>query len=310
MLLSGLNNWVIMAFGYFLLLVYNRNGWKKFAIKRIVRIVPLYWLFTTIKIISLIFPTSYTIHAHRLEFMYILKSYLFIPALNEQNIFFPIYTVGWTLNFEMFFYFFFAIALLLKVKPGIFISIIFIPLVILSQYKTNSWGIFSFYCDPILLYFILGMAIASLAIRELILPKRVSYASFAICLLILLMPGQYFKMNSVAESLSVFFCSFFIIYACISIETLDRITVPSKLLLLGSASYSLYILHPLIVPFAPIFLNYMNFHVVPASVALGTSISILSGLLFYKYFEKPVSRYFARFADQKSTNNFYGVSPD
>ena len=80
----------------------NLRGWKIFAVKRIIRIVPIYWIITAVKLLAVIFATSFVLHA-QLDFVYILKSYFFIPAMNAEGKLNPLLGVGWTLNFEIFF---------------------------------------------------------------------------------------------------------------------------------------------------------------------------------------------------------------
>src|SRR6476620_6933057 len=89
----------------------RRRGPMQFWLARIVRIVPLYWIFTTLYIAAaLITPESfYVVH---LEAVHIIKSYLFVPATHPNlGLIAPVYTLGWTLNYEMFFYLLFGCCL-------------------------------------------------------------------------------------------------------------------------------------------------------------------------------------------------------
>jgi len=54
-------------------------GWKIFAEKRILRIVPIYWIITTYKLLILLFASALVYHA-KIDAGFILKSYFFIPA--------------------------------------------------------------------------------------------------------------------------------------------------------------------------------------------------------------------------------------
>ncbi len=87
----------------------QNRGPGAFWLARIVRIVPLYWMFTTAYVMAaLLTPASFFIV--KLEPAHILKSYLFIPATHPNlGLVAPVYTLGWTLNYEMFFYLLFGL---------------------------------------------------------------------------------------------------------------------------------------------------------------------------------------------------------
>src|SRR4051812_7640375 len=81
------------------------QGWdsaKTFWRRRIRRIVPLYWIVTTVYLAkNLLVGQSYSPHE-------ILGSYFFIPYVNPQGLVQPILGLGWSLDFEMFFYMLFG----------------------------------------------------------------------------------------------------------------------------------------------------------------------------------------------------------
>jgi exopolysaccharide production protein ExoZ len=86
-----------------------------FAINRIFRIVPAYWFYTlALPVFIYCFPKEFAYTDYNLTTL--LGSLFFIPTENPSGIgVFPLYTLGWTLNFEMFFYAVLAICLLLRV---------------------------------------------------------------------------------------------------------------------------------------------------------------------------------------------------
>ena len=79
-----------------------RGAWRTFLTRRLVRIVPLYWLTTAITIPLM----SLTV-----DWQSLLGSYFFIPYRAPSNAIVPLHGVGWTLNLEMFFYVIFAAAI-------------------------------------------------------------------------------------------------------------------------------------------------------------------------------------------------------
>jgi len=140
-------------------LINDKDGWRKYAIKRIIRIVPLYWLITTYKVAIMVFSAGLILHGNN-DFANILKSYFFIPTLNSEGKIRPILGVGWTLNFEMFFYLLFTIALFLRLNGIIFCGIIMTILTVLSFFKTPAWPVvLNFYADPIVINFLFGISL-------------------------------------------------------------------------------------------------------------------------------------------------------
>lgn len=76
---------------------------KEFFLRRIARIVPLYWALTLITfVIAWLKPTLFNSTTADLGNLF--KSLLFIPYVKENGSISPIIPVGWTLNYEVYFY--------------------------------------------------------------------------------------------------------------------------------------------------------------------------------------------------------------
>jgi len=86
------------------------NAWKAFILRRIIRIVPMYWTATTVKLICLLVVSSAVLHS-KFDLQHIISSYFFVPTVNVEGEVKPLLAVGWTLYYEMFFYVIFAVAL-------------------------------------------------------------------------------------------------------------------------------------------------------------------------------------------------------
>ena len=76
-----------------------------FLRRRFMRIVPLYWLATAVYVIKINFQGASTPVAD------VLRSTAFIPYVNHAGIMEPVYGLGWTLNYEMFFYTIYALSI-------------------------------------------------------------------------------------------------------------------------------------------------------------------------------------------------------
>src|SRR5690349_15839002 len=135
------------------------DGPARFFLRRLARIAPLYWA-VTIAIILYI----YAAHGAQLWAIYspasLIASFLFWPYPRIDGFAFPVHLLGWTLNFEMFFYAVFAFAILLPGRAAVAtICAAFVALVVVGRYTTLPLP-FLFWSNPIIFEFCYGMVIA------------------------------------------------------------------------------------------------------------------------------------------------------
>jgi len=137
-----------------------------FMSKRIIRIVPIYWLAT----ILVFLMSKHFENAKALR--QLLESLFFIPYSESKNgPMQPLLGPGWTLDYEMFFYALFAIALLFPKRIGLHgLLLAFVGITAagaflkpLSDPSTPS-TILTFWSNPIILLFATGIVIGLLAI--------------------------------------------------------------------------------------------------------------------------------------------------
>jgi exopolysaccharide production protein ExoZ len=86
-----------------------KNG-VQYLVARLMRLIPMYWLFTTAVIAAYLVNSHWRLGNFDLSVFTLLRSYLMLPSWG-----FPILSVGWTLEYEMIFYLFVA---LLAVTAG------------------------------------------------------------------------------------------------------------------------------------------------------------------------------------------------
>ena len=121
---------------------------RTFLMRRIIRIVPLYWLMTAGLILTyLLAPKMLNVPIE--GWRSIVTSFFFIPDLRGNGEVRPIMALGWSLNYEMFFYAVFAVCLLAPLRraalylTGFFVGIAILgatlkPQSIALAYWTNS----------------------------------------------------------------------------------------------------------------------------------------------------------------------------
>jgi len=269
------------------------RGWLTFAIKRILRIVPLYWLMLLLKIAMLLGTRNLALHT-KLDPIFALKSFLFIPALDLDGKIMPLHGVGWTLNFEMFFYLLFTIALLLRMPPVRFIAPVLVLCAALSLLVTPDWPVaLQFYCNPVVVDFLAGMMIARWCQRGLVLPAGIAWALVAIGLLGLFLPILP-DTHSLGPSLLITAFSAATIVGAGALEPRIGTRLPSWAVFMGAASYSLYLIHPLIAPISPTVFARLHLHWAIPAVLGSIAVALVSGALLYVFVETPMSRFFNR----------------
>lgn len=140
----------------------------QFYAKRIVRIVPLYWLLTSLMLGILIVAPS-AVQTAVLRTSHAIASYLFVPMLNPgKPAMEPLLFPGWTLNYEMFFYAIFGLFLLATPR----VRLIGTTTVLVAAVAAGAiagvprLSVAGFYSSPVMLEFVAGMLIGALTVHR------------------------------------------------------------------------------------------------------------------------------------------------
>ena len=234
------------------------GGRVRFFRKRAVRLVPLYWLatlvFLPILLAGRVGPRGDLASA-------LAASLLFIPhaAVVGPVGVFPVYDLGWTLNFEMFFYVVFGLFLSRSIGTAGFASAsLLVFLVIVGSAWSAAGPLLSVWTAPILLDFVLGLG-AGLLFRSSFRPP-LALCVFAIAvgaaLLVLdpmrltaKLPGSV-TPNDVARVLGWGVPAASILLGAVFAEKRRSIPLVRPVAWLGTvgdASYSLYLVHPIVL---------------------------------------------------------------
>jgi exopolysaccharide production protein ExoZ len=237
----------------FIIYVITDNDYKSFFVKRLIRIVPMYWLFTIgISIIAYYFP--YLLRSASFDLYHITASLLFIPYWTENTGFAPILTLGWTLNFEILFYLIFFAALKISHKHRAIIASILICLIVMSLNFFNFYGQLSalnFYSSTIWFEFIFGIFMGLLYKKRLIF--RIGGRGFVFLSLTSLATMTYLQLNSltiVPRFIQFGVPSFVLVFTFLAFEDtfVKLCNILSRIILwLGEISYPLYLTHVYII---------------------------------------------------------------
>jgi exopolysaccharide production protein ExoZ len=265
------------------------GGWRTFLTRRISRIVPLYWLATACALVVMSQPQTW---------QSLVSSLLFIPYRSSVSGFFPTHAGGWTLNFEMFFYCVFSSALFLPRKIAVpIVCVLFIGLVILGKVLRPQFAPFSYWSDPIILEFVVGMMIALLYKQyDVRLPAavRIGLVALGSVAVFLSAPGGTFPSG---DRWIVWGIPAAAILAGVMLGkevTFGRATAPVKLL--GDASYALYLFHPLVAAIILLCWSESWRRHMDLVLLLGATASIALSISIFWIFERPVTGFAKRFS--------------
>jgi peptidoglycan/LPS O-acetylase OafA/YrhL len=261
--------------------------WKKFIVRRLIRIMPMYWLATTIKLIVLLLVPSVVLHSD-VDIIHIVSSYLLIPTMNVEGEAKPLLAVGWTLYYEMFFYVLFAAAIYLRANIYYFVGVILIGLSVLSIFRERDWPTVLMFANPKVLEFLFGMLIAKLVLNGEKLNAALSAFLFVAASLILIEPYD-FMPGILPAVISEEIPAALLVLGAVGLEPYLRGRLPRTVLFMGDASYVLYLFHPLLVPLIPTVMKKIGMHDFSLSVGICIVTALCGGALVHVFVERGVT---------------------
>jgi peptidoglycan/LPS O-acetylase OafA/YrhL len=239
------------------IMVYASSRWfgsarapRVFLAHRIARIVPLYWA-TMIVYLAVVLLAPLLLNSEYLAPRFVIASFLFIPAARPDGLVQPLYSLGWTLNYEMFFYALFAIAIRFPRRlsvPALIATLIL--LVLFGNAFAPLPQPLAFWSDPIILEFAFGMALGWASAEGFFLnrPARLAFALAGLALMAvdLSRPWELALPRPLAYGLPATF-----LVASAALASPERRSAENLLIrwgvVLGDASYALYLLHPFVI---------------------------------------------------------------
>jgi exopolysaccharide production protein ExoZ len=260
---------------------------------RLIRIVPLYWLMTLLMVgCASLAPSAFKTLVFTPAAL--AKSLLFIPydSLSFPGSTLPLLVPGWTLNYEMFFYILFAASLVLPKHVRLYVIVItMLSLVVGGKlFGLSASPIQWVYTNPLLLEFAAGCVIGHTWLRGAIRCKFVfSLAGIAI--------GMYLLTHrTVPAGLSQISGAALVVASALH-PTLCAVK-SRLLLLLGDASYSIYLTHIFTLGLLRVAWVRLFPHMTVASVAAFMVVSLAAcsvvGVQIFKRVEKPMTRFFRK----------------
>lgn len=266
----------------------NENGLaKKFYIKRLIRIYPIYWV-TILGLLPVYFLVPSFGEAYYKDFNVIINSFLLIPQENN------ILTVAWTLSYELLFYLFFGLVLFTNnklVTKTIFGLWLFISAISSLIVPSNFY--LEFFFSTLNLEFFYGIIVAHLIINYKI-KYQMTLILTGTALAILAMYNAIFGYVEIDRAFSYGIPSAMIILGSVALEFSKNVRVPKLFVFLGDASYSIYLVHyPVLSVFNKIFGALGIFNLVGYNVAVTLIViaTVIAGCVFHVILERPLLKY-------------------
>jgi exopolysaccharide production protein ExoZ len=272
--------------------LFGRPGARAiFLSRRIARVVPLYWATTTLYLaLALAAPGLVKGMA---EPGYVLASYAFIPMARADGAVEPLYSLGWTLNYEMAFYLLFALTLGMSQRWAVLaLAAMLAVIVALAQILALPLP-FAFWADPIVLEFGIGMGLGLLRSEGLVVgpASRLLLAVLGLALFALV-AAQTPALHRVLLFGLPAGC---LVAACglgrehASAEETVAVRLGA---ILGDASYALYLIHPFVLRGLRWLVGRAGLApAMPAWLFLSASLlfAILASIAVFRLIERPLN---------------------
>jgi exopolysaccharide production protein ExoZ len=219
----------------------------EFLAHRLIKIAPLYWFFTVVFVVgATLSPGPFSNHTSTP--LHIVMSLLFIPYYGQNGHMEPALGVGWTLNYEMFFYLIFSLSLLLRGRYRLPCVLATLASLVLASALPFENAPFRLATSPMLLEFAAGILIAAWYRSGNTLAKNVDLLFIAIGLIGV---GLSFFVQppkaDFARALMWGFPAALIILGLLSYERNHNMRRIEWLKTLGDASFAIYLSHPITI---------------------------------------------------------------
>lgn len=275
----------------------GRSG--SFLLKRLIRIAPIYWILSTVALLVIVFVPSMFVVPRTLDPLWIAGSYLFFPVEYAPSLNTPLLQVGWTLNYEAYFYLVLAAFLFLPRRIAVVgITLLFVGSVAVGMMRPFAHPWPQMLTSWLLLEFLLGGFIALFQHASGNRFRTAHLAGLAVGLVLL---AASFPMGRLDEDVTRFV--FWGLPSVLIVNGVCRLRYEPKgwfgraFVTLGDASYSIYLVQVFSLPAAALVLGRLGILTgapVDVNVILLTVATALAGWLTWRIVERPLTRWLRR----------------
>lgn len=267
----------------------HRGTPGNFLLRRLMRIVPPYWFFTTLTVIATV-AMGGRLKGTTIDLTQIVTSYTFLPWPRADGRINPILAQGWTLNHEMFFYLAFAAALFARRGFALLCTGLILLAVVHGSIPPSLVAV-EFWTRPIILEFLAGMLLARLYLAGFRMSAAAATLGLAIAITVFMLTSSH-AWGDFARAVHLGIPAAIVAASVILLpEPTDPGPVRRFLKHGGDASYTLYLSHYMIVNVVGLVWRRLGIGLPWLGVALGIGMSIGVALLFFRAVERPATHW-------------------
>lgn len=289
---------------------------KRFIKKRFIRINPVFYVSCFLMFIGYLLwsPNEYSLDT-------IIKTITILPIFDSGEEFtYPLIYVGWTLSYEWAFYIFYSLFIAFSIvkRREIYLISIFFLLFLIGFFFPVREIHYIFITNPMFLEFVLGMLVAMAYRRIKKVPLIVTVLIGLIALLFygyLIVGGhgqvgEAYLINTGVYTWHRFFLFgvpamlLFISFLFLEKRTSINYIRSEKLALLGDASYSIYLIHPILFyVIAHNFKEELAFINPDLLIILFVILAVVIGIIYHKLVENRLITLFSTLLLGKKQKN-------
>lgn len=296
--------------GFIICYVTERDA-KDFLLKRAIRVIPLYWA-GTLAVYGVALAAPKLLGATSDDVGELLKSLFFVPFIKKKagpsGLYRPVLFLGWTLNMEIYFYLLFALSARLSHRYRALICSLLISVVILIGHLVeHDSEVLRFYSKAVSLSFVYGMAAYALirwasqsaAVLPTSLQARAKWIAVAVLMIAAMVVLSPFITGTgeLQDDYRGFVLGIPAAVCFIALVVgLDNVRLPMIAVIIGDASYSLYLFHPYVIRIARKAFPGPFASSVTEAIWLIVTVATCCGcaIVCYQFFEKPLTELLRR----------------
>ncbi len=263
---------------------------RRFLARRVARVVPLYWLATFGVFAIALFAPAMVAATHATA-ANLARSLMFWPYVRDDGADMPLLFLGWTLNYEALFYAMFALCLAISARlaPWLVLGLL-IGAAALHRVVAPLGDPLDFWTRPIILNFACGIVAWLVWHRHRAWVGRVPAAvavPAALIALGVLVTGVHHRLGGFMPWSGII--SGVLLLGLLALTA--RIRWPAGLLVVGDASYSLYLLHPYVLEAINRKLHAFGPDPLGTAATLGAVLAAVAlGIVVFRLVERPSNR--------------------
>ena len=300
--------------GYIMARILDSEKTRPFFLRRrILRIVPPYWFFTGVLFVAAILA-PHMMGSTSGSVPELIKSLLFIPFIKESGVLRPTLFVGWSINYEMYFYAALAIGLAISARRAAWIGSGIIRAVLAGcSLVAHPGAIAQFYGNPAVIEFVMGVLAYFVCksvgdLQSTLTKLALAVVGVSATLALSFFQGFQLYLTHI-RAISLGIAAWIAVCSAVILATSGWDSRNRLLILIGDASYILYLVHPFVLYFLDRALARHLAHwlsdTTVTGMAIGTTASVGIAIVLHLYAERPLLRALtARFGGHRPPSEF------